>query len=127
MGRLDIYTVQLAQWRTVKELGIPLIDVTAKSGNHVFAPYMNHVVDYKAGLMSKEEYIKEYTMKMRYSLINNPNEWRALLNYYSIALACYCGPGEFCHRHLLTDFIGKYATNQGYLVTMKGEIFKDGV
>ena len=60
--------------------------------------------DYKAGNISKEQYTKIY-------LENLNNIWLDIENFITdnkdknIVLLCYEGPGKFCHRHLLREFL----------------------
>lgn len=75
---VQIWTVQLAQWRKVRELGIKLLDTTAASGESAFAPHMGDVQLYKAGNMSEEEYTEIYYQKMRDSYLTNSERWELL-------------------------------------------------
>lgn len=121
---IKIYTVQIAQWRLCKALGIPMIDTTAKSGYPCFAPDMARVWDYKKGRITDSEYTKLYIEKMVESQALYPDRWEELKGYESFALACYCRAGEFCHRHLLFAIVQKYLEAHGIEVVPGGEITK---
>jgi len=121
---IRIYTVQIAQWRLCKSLGIEMLDTTAKSGIAAFAPDMSKVWDYKNGKMSEEEYTRLYLAKMAESQELNPGRWEELKGYDTVALACYCRAGQFCHRHLLIMVVKKYLEAHGIEVTLCGEITK---
>lgn len=90
--------------------GFSILDITVKSGNKIFAPTWDMVTGYKKGSMSKEEYTQKYLVMMRKSYKKFPMLWERILREHTkIALACYCEPGEFCHRHLLKEMMFKVA------------------
>ena len=35
------------------------------------------------------------------------DEWKHLLAHEEVTLCCYCGAGQFCHRHLLAGILAK--------------------
>jgi len=82
-------------------------DITVKSGNKIFAPTWNIVMDYKNNIITAEEYTKEYHNLMVKSYYNNLNEWNKLLNEEQITLVCFCKSGDFCHRLLLAEYLSK--------------------
>lgn len=124
---VTLYTVQIAQWRLCKELGIPLLDTTFKSGLPQFAPDQAWVMSYKRNLMTQEEYTRLYTAKMRHSFREFHDRWEELKRYDTVAIACYCPPGCFCHRHLFLEMVRKYLELDGIGVTLGGEITQDTV
>ena len=66
------------------------------------------VKPYKDGLITKEEYEQRYTLqldKFRENILG-------VIKYFSSTdkdyiLLCYEKPGDFCHRHILADYINK--------------------
>jgi hypothetical protein len=122
MKEIQIWTIQMGQWRKAKALNIPLLDITVKSGNEVFAPYREALRQYKDGFMSNEDYTRYYYEKMRASLQGMPEEWEKLLKEPVIAIACYCPADAFCHRLLFKDMMIKYCEAKGYSAVYKGEI-----
>lgn len=118
---IKIYTIAIPQWRKAKALGIQLLDITAK-GKSVFAPDYHLVMEYKAGRVSEKNYTDFYYRKMRVSLIENREHWENLLKYKEVALGCYCGAGQYCHRLLFKDIMAKYCEYKGYSVIYEGEI-----
>ena len=68
------------------------------------------------------EYTAEYTQMMRKSYHHRKNEWLAAVNSGFLVLVCYCRQGEFCHRHILSDFMQKVAERHGIQVNMAGEM-----
>lgn len=127
MAGVEVWTIQMAQWRKAKELGIELIDTTVKSGNSVFAPTWEMVMDIKnATPEGREEaeqlYTRRYHIAMQNCFQQHASKWFELLSKEKIAIACYCKPGVFCHRHLLIKYIEKVAQQKGIPFTYKGEL-----
>lgn len=102
---MEVSTIQMAKWRIAKELDIELIDTTVKSGIQAFAPKWEMVLSHKAGTITDEEYTKQYREMMLRSYMTNQTVWNGLISKERVALACYCSPDRFCHRHLLVKYI----------------------
>jgi hypothetical protein len=120
MAHYRLWTVQMAKARHLKE-GIHLLDTTAKSGIPAFAPSYSNVMRYKDGQLSKEEYTELYLAKMTQSQLSHPDAWQQLLNHTNVAVACYCTPGKFCHRHLFWSLMKAYLEERGHTAEYKGE------
>lgn len=112
----------MARWRLVKQLGITLLDITAKTGIRAFAPTMEHVMEYKKGNTTEEEYTRIYNARMKKSQTLFPDEWDKLSNHSNVALACYCSANCYCHRHLFKHIMKSYLEERGYEVNLKEEI-----
>jgi hypothetical protein len=121
---IKIWTIQIAQWRIADKLGIPLLDTTYKSGDPVFAPPKQLVLDIKGGLISEEYYEAVYLQHMRNSWMANQERWDEVMMMPEVALACYCGPDKFCHRHPLSQMLQKACRNRGIDEQLMGEIRK---
>lgn len=122
MSELKVYTVQLAQWRKLDGTGIHLIDTTVRSGDKAFAPTWEIVSAIKENRISMNEYAEKYKELMNRSIFNYPNKWLNIIQKDSIALACYCPPGVFCHRHILKCFIKGQCDKNNIRYTDMGEI-----
>ena len=71
------------------------------------APKYSFFKDYKAGLISEEEYTKFYKKEVLDKL-NVSNVYTDLYHKYDSAnftLLCYEKVGVFCHRHLVADWL----------------------
>lgn len=101
---MKIYTFQLAKWRKVKELGIPYLNTTVKSGEWRLAPTWTLLTAYQQGLTDDEGYTKVFNALMQERYEAYPEYFRAILNKKVLAFSCYCRKGKFCHRHLLVKF-----------------------
>jgi hypothetical protein len=124
---VEVYTVQMGQWREVERLGIKFLDITAKSGIQCFAPDYATVMYYKDGNISDSDYTDLYFDKMLKSQKDFPVYWRNLNRYPKVALACYCKPGVFCHRKLFLKLMTYYLSVRNVKVISMGEITKEGV
>lgn len=125
---MEIWTVQLGQWRLAKELNIPLVDTTLKSGvihNNVrwLAPTPELLGNYKSGTCSPSDYQHIYLniMRNRWTL---DQQWFVdfCLNTDKVALACYCGAGQFCHRLLLVDILRSICIKYNIAFIYHGEL-----
>lgn len=114
---MEIYTFQLANWRKVKELGVPYINTTIKSGEWRLAPTWNLLMAYRNGLIDDEQYTVAYNALLEERYNKEPEYFNALSNKDAVAFGCYCKPGKFCHRHILVKFFEKIAE-----VVHRGEI-----
>ena len=81
------------------------------------------VKPYKDGLITKEEYEQRYTLqldKFRENILG-------VIKYFSSTdkdyiLLCYEKPGDFCHRHILADYINK-ALGEGTVKEYVPEVY----
>lgn len=119
---IEIFTVQMGQWRLAKEQGIKFLDITAKSGVACFAPHFTNVMKYKRGEMGEVEYTELYLKKMEVSRVAYPRHWDTLAVYPRLAVACYCKPGVFCHRHLFVKLAETHLIGKGFEVNQMGEL-----
>lgn len=101
---MQLYTIQMAQWRKAKAQGILLLDTTVKSGDPVFAPTWEIVDGVKSGRITADEYTHVYRQLMTRSFRIHAARWREVIRGEPVAVACYCAKGKFCHRHLLKDY-----------------------
>lgn len=117
-----ITTFQLSKWRKLPN-GYKLVDITVKSGNKIFAPTWEMVTKIKAGEITEQEYIDEYTRLMWKSFNEHREDWIELLtSEENVALACYCSPDGFCHRFLLRNFLKEAADLLNIDVSIQKEL-----
>lgn len=119
---MNIYTIQIAKWRKAKELNIPLMDTTVKSGVSAFAPSWDIVLGIKGGTLSEEAYREVYVGILRGTWMNQRAEWEKLLGMNDVALGCYCPPGKFCHRLILKEAVIKILEKRGISYRDCGEL-----
>ncbi len=103
-----LYTVQLSQVKTLPPQTI-VIDITVQSSRppwNIFAPTWEMVKDFKGGRISENQYTEQYINLMRTRYKDNKEVFQQIIQLAiagDIALACYCPPEAFCHRHLLKN------------------------
>jgi uncharacterized protein YeaO (DUF488 family) len=124
---MRISTIQLSQWRMLKDTPIMLLDATVKTGDKIFAPNWEIVIDVKSGRITEEEYTRRYTEKMRASYKSHKFHWLEQLKQEHFAIACFCTPGDFCHRHILAKMFEAVGKAEGIEVKLMGEITKDNL
>ena len=76
----------------------------------LFSPESSVLWGYKAGKVSDAQYTEKYVGKLEQNRPSIERSLKALEAKYpgrDIALLCWCGPGQFCHRHILADWCGK--------------------
>ena len=119
---MDVNTIQMGSWRKAKALNIELIDITVKSGIAAFAPNYEMVLSHKSGRITDEEYTKQYRDLMLKSYMVNTIIWNELIKKDKIALACYCHPERFCHRHLFVKYLEGVCNSHNVPFRFLGEI-----
>lgn len=65
------------------------------------------VMSLKKEEITREQYIEEYTERMRRSYRENRERWEEILGLDEVVIACYCKPHQFCHRVLLAKMLEK--------------------
>lgn len=122
VNKLTVYTVQMGKWRQVKEKGAQLIDSTVKSGYQFLAPSWDIVMGVKNDQITEEQYTEVYERMMDNSIANQRLKWEELIRQGTIAVACYCTAGKFCHRHLIVPRLEGLCRNAGIAFEHAGEI-----
>lgn len=74
---------------------------TKLQNDFALAPSITLVSEFKKGKLSEAEYIERYTNETLSTL--DPNEVGSKLE--GKVLLCYEAIGEFCHRHLVADWL----------------------
>ena len=123
---IELYTIQLSNVNLAGE-DVEVIDTTVKSGHGMLAPTWSMVWDFKSGALDWDKYTEMYLGMMRESFNANVGLWNRLFSNPNdgnrkIALACYCKPGNCCHRYLLKDFIFNWKSSEGESILDMGEI-----
>lgn len=118
MNKGTLYTSYFANWRKYKKISAFLISVTRFPPKYIdfkkegichwpiLAPSKTLLNAYKEGLISKDNFRKEYLIQ-----ISNDTESVKALNTIrdtldngtNITLICYERSSEFCHRHIISE------------------------
>lgn len=88
--------------------GTDRFDVTIKTKEHPeFCPTWDMVMGIKKGIITEEEYAKQYHDLMIKSWRKNRKAWEELLSMGEVTLVCFCKKGSFCHTYLLAEYLVK--------------------
>lgn len=118
-----IFTLQMSMWRFARDLNIPYYDITVKTGNKLFAPTWEDLIAYRNGEISNEEYSRRYYAKVVPTIRTHPQEWNKMAEHKTFAFACFCKPGNFCHRYLFAMLYIDYLKSHGATVEFMGELW----
>lgn len=119
---MELYTIQLGQWRRAKEQGILVLDTTWRNGDVAFSPIKDIVHGYKYSGMSEEQYTFRYHELLDEKIVEHRKAWDHLITLPKVAVACMCRAGVFCHRHVLVPRIVSYGEGRGVVIEYKGEL-----
>lgn len=110
---MRIHTSHLSLGKQIpRGCGVMFLDVTRKSGGpfaqHYLAPSWDLLHSYKRKELTTEEYAIAYLDQLTShgaTLVSALKEILAKFTPTDVILGCYCGSGEFCHRHLLKRWL----------------------
>ena len=112
----------MARHRAAKRAGIHFVDTTVKSGMKWLAPSWDMVMGHKGKTVSDSQYTEAFLEMMAESQNVHEVQWDWLVGLGEVALACYCGEGNFCHRYLLVELVRKYCEGKGIAFEYAGEL-----
>jgi hypothetical protein len=124
---MNVWTIQIARWKLAKERNIAFLDTTVKSAKEYafLAPTWQMVMEHKQGSLSDTGYTQLYYELLRARYRENRQPFLKLFHDFAdqdIAVACFCTPGHFCHRHLLVDILRAIAVSEHIPFCYKGEL-----
>lgn len=119
---MKLWTTQLAKWRVAKQRNIPLVDTTVRTGISAFSPNWDMVTGIKIGTISEAEYTRQYQSLMREKYREHYSTWMTLCKLDEAVIACYCAAGQFCHRHLLANYLMKVCEHHQIPFELMGEL-----
>lgn len=130
MKKCRVHTIQMSQWRLIKDSDIVLNNITFKTNDpllfEMFAPEsFADIIKIKNEEMIVEAFAKNYIKKLDKSSKTYKKEWIEFLSSGDIALACFCSPDNFCHRYLLAEYLKEFGEKNGIDVLLAGEIKKE--
>ena len=108
---MKIYTSYFGNIKRLKEAGVMPVCISKWKPKFYQGSVMSSVAPTRYMLSdecSTEEYIKLYEgILTRLGANNIYNEIKSISKGNDVALICYEKPGDFCHRHLLSDFLNR--------------------
>lgn len=110
---MQVHTSHLSLGKQVpRGKGVMFLDVTRKSGGpfaqQYLAPSWELLHAYKRRELTAEEYAVEYLQQLSQNRTPIVAQFTEIISRYNptdLIVGCYCGHGEFCHRHLLQRWI----------------------
>lgn len=122
---MEMWTAQLARWRDLNAANIEILDTTVKNApGGPFSPTWDLVMGYKSGEFSEAFYREQYIERMRHSWRTNRDHWITTLTRPRYAILCFCPPGQFCHRLILSEIFMGLAKNLDIPLVNRGEFLK---
>ena len=120
---MELYTCTISRMEEAGDFGIYPHDITVKSGDKRFSPTWDLLNRYKCGECLPEQYTEEYLKLMRESYRQDSEYWVSFCKLEeSVAIACYCAVGDFCHRHLLRDMLQAVCKSHNIPFKFMGEL-----
>ncbi|QAX96145.1 hypothetical protein [Vibrio phage vB_VmeM-Yong XC32] len=121
---MQLYTCQVTKPELPREIGVPFIDTSIKSGWSQLAPSWEMVMGHKNNdpYWTDERYAAVFNEMMRKSYELDPDFWEDLLTSETLCLGCWCKAGKFCHRLLLVDIIEAMCKERGIDFEYCGEL-----
>lgn len=108
---MKIYTSYFANIRNLQKEGIVAISIARYSPKWYYGPRYTNVAPSGwmiSGQCSHEEYLKKYDEILSCLDANEVvNTIKGISQGKDVALCCYEKPGDFCHRHLLADWLNR--------------------
>ena len=108
---MEIYTSYFGNQKNLRKAGIMPIGIARWKPRFYNGVCMYSVAPTTymlSDMCGQEEYVELYNEILRKRGAHNIlNEINALAQGRDVALLCYEKPGDFCHRHLLADYLNK--------------------
>lgn len=109
---MKIYTSYFGNIKKLKDAGIVPICISLYKPKFFYGIWMKNLAPtYQIlhGDLTQEEYIKAYKLDVLSKLNANTiiEQIKSVVNGRDVALCCYEKYGDFCHRHLVADWLSK--------------------
>ena len=75
----------------------------------VLAPKYDFFIAYKNGIIDEAGYVEQFKLKVL-ALLDPVEIYQRLLRLYGedVSLLCYEAPGDFCHRHIVAQWLSQH-------------------
>lgn len=114
---MKVYTSYFANSKKLTQAGIKVIGVALYPPRWFNGISMRNVAPTPSILHTKGQTREQYTERYRNEVLSrvNPHQFmenlRSMSQGHDVALCCYEKPGDFCHRHILANWLSG-ATNE---------------
>ena len=119
---MQLWTIQMCNWRVAESKGIELLDTTVKGNPGPLSPTWDMVLSHKSGKLSDKEYTDKYLQILRVSYTQHRRYWLDLCAKDRLAISCFCKCDKFCHRYILKDVLELVCKHNNIAFTYMGEI-----
>jgi len=108
---MKIYTSYFAKGKTLRAQGIKMISIALFSPSNIKCSHLMQVAPTYSILYDKYRTEERYTHRYYHEVLGklNPQEILNMITTIGqgqdVALCCYEKPGDFCHRHLLAQWL----------------------
>ena len=119
---LQLFTYKIGTARHLMGDGVTIIDCTVATGEQHLAPDWDMVRGIHQKTLSEEVYTREYLALLNFRYMTTPELFDHYFTIPKIAFGCYCQAGQFCHRHLLVNWLKDQAEENGCEVRIEGEV-----
>jgi hypothetical protein len=122
---VKVYTISIANAKRLEIIkNKNYVDVTLSTGEKLVAPTWNMIRGVKSGKITESEYTVMYNVILTCAAREHKEEFVSLFKKVDyVILGCYCPPGAFCHRTLLSQFLVEYFKAEfGGEITSKGQM-----
>lgn len=125
---MTIYTGYFAQLKKYQELGLTPVSIARYSPSWFtgyclkeLAPSDSLLKGYKDGVITVEEYRKQYLQHLE--TVRWTEVLRRLEKYApdGAVLCCYEKPNDFCHRHILSEYMRESGYEVMEILVTKGK------
>ena len=110
----ELYTGYFANVKKYEKMGYTPVSVAGITPDFFkgekwvdFAPRKTFFSEWKKGLITNEEYMRQYLKYLRNIPKEDIEEVREMTKYNKFVMCCYEKTGDFCHRHYLAAFLRK--------------------
>lgn len=108
---MKVYTSYFANSRALNKAGVMQVSIARYSPKWFYGPRYTDVAPtgyMLSSMCNHEEYLRRYDEILNKLNPQNVIEAIESISYgKDVALCCYEKPGEFCHRHLLSEWLRK--------------------
>ena len=111
-----MYTGYFAKYKQYIEQGLIPISISRKTPHWfngdkyiILAPKYMLIYDYKNGTINEEVYKERFNKWLNCLIVEHVvEELSSFGDLDKLVLCCYERPTDFCHRHLVADWLNKY-------------------
>lgn len=110
---MKVYTSYFANGKKLAAAGIRVVGIALYPPKWFYGVSMKNVAPTASILFAKNQTHEQYTERYKREVLSrvNPQQFMADLRRFSngqdVALCCFEKPGDFCHRHILAEWLSQ--------------------